>query len=258
MDRDSETIDVFAPDAREFVPHDPRAGALAADDGAGRGRGDDVALTDDVEDDGDDVVVLSWWQNPINAIALVVATALIGGMVGWLIADANSDRRGNDVDVGFLQDMRFHHEQAVTMSFIYLDHADVDPLLRVDARSIAFGQGIEIGRMIQILREMNQPEGADPDEPGTAMAWMGDGMAMNHDQMPGLATEDELNALRNAEGDDADELFVELMVAHHQGGLEMADYAAEHASSGEVRRFASSIAGSQRDEIIEMQNVIGG
>ena len=71
-------------------------------------------------DDDDDVVVLSWWQHPANVIALIVATALIAGMIGWLIVDANDDEGGNAVDVGFLQDMRIHHEQAVEMAFTYL------------------------------------------------------------------------------------------------------------------------------------------
>ena len=63
------------------------------------------------------------------------AVALIGGMVGWLIADASHDERGSDVDVGFLQDMRVHHEQAVQMAFTYLALADTDPGLQSVART---------------------------------------------------------------------------------------------------------------------------
>ena len=48
------------------------------------------------------------------------AIALIGGMLGWLIRDASADERGNAADVGFLHDMRAHHEQAVQMAYIFL------------------------------------------------------------------------------------------------------------------------------------------
>jgi uncharacterized protein (DUF305 family) len=51
-------------------------------------------------------------------------------------------------------------------------------------------------------------------------------------------------------------MFVELMVRHHEGGIEMADYAAANASVDEVRRMASAIAHSQRDEIIEIERLI--
>src|SRR5690606_30258415 len=84
----------------------------------------------------DDVVVLSWWQHPVNVITLVVATALIAGMVGWLVGDATNEVATSDADVGFLQDMRVHHEQAVEMSLTFLGLPDIDPNLVAEARGI--------------------------------------------------------------------------------------------------------------------------
>jgi len=212
--------------------------------GGGDGGGDD--------DDGgdDDVVVLSWWQHPANVIALVVATALIGGMIGWLIVDARDDDGGNAVDVGFLQDMRVHHEQAVEMAFTYLALADTDPSLQTVARSILFGQSIDIGRMIQLLRDMGAPEAAETDE---AMAWMG--MPTTHDQMPGMATREQLDELANASGVDADRLFVELMVAHHEGGVHMAEAAVGAGDNAEVEAMAESLIKGQQGEIAELQQL---
>jgi uncharacterized protein (DUF305 family) len=197
---------------------------------------------------GEDTVVLSWWQHPVNIIGLLVGIALIAGMVGWLIADASNDPGGSDVDVGFLQDMRIHHEQAVQMGFMYLALPDTSPGLREVARSIVFGQGIDIGRMIQLLRDMNAPEAAETDE---AMAWMG--MPTTHDQMPGMATEEQLDELGAARGAEADRLFVELMSAHHNGGIHMAQYAATEADRADVRTMAAAMADSQADEILELQ-----
>ncbi len=212
-------------------------------------------VTDDARpaevDDDDDIVVLSWWQHPVNVIALVVATLLIGGMVGWLVADTAADPGGSEVDVGFLHDMRVHHDQAVQMSWIFLTRPDTDPGLRTIARSIIVGQSQDTGRMIQLLRDMDAPEAPETDE---AMAWMG--MPTTHDAMPGMATEAELEALGRAGGADADQQFVDLMVRHHQGGVHMAEFAATEADNAAVRSMASSLVNSQTAEIEELQGRI--
>ena len=71
-----------------------------------------------------------------------------------------------------------------------------------------------------------------------------------------MATSDELAQLQAATGPAADQLFADLMVPHHQGGIHMAEYAAQHANESEVRRFAGQIAGNQQEEINEMQQLL--
>jgi len=208
----------------------------------------DGGSDDGGEDDESDVVVLSWWQNPINIITMLVGTALIAGMIGWLIADTAAEPDANDVDVGFLQDMRDHHDQAIQMSLIYLTRPDTAPGLRTVARNVLVGQAVDSGRMIQLLRDLDAPEAADSEE---AMAWMG--MPTPRDQMVGMAPEEQLEELGAASGADADRLFVELMSAHHQGGIHMAEFAATEAANEEVREMAASMADSQAEEIIELQ-----
>ncbi len=209
--------------------------------------GEEVVETADEVDD-DDVVVLSWWQHPVNVIALIVATALIAGMVTWLIIDANDGQQGSEVDVGFLQDMRIHHEQAVEMAFTYLELPDTDPALQTVARTILFGQSFDIGRMVQLLRAMEAPEAAETDE---AMAWMG--MPTTHETMPGMATEEQLDELAAASGAAADQLFVDLMVSHHLGGLHMSEFAAAEADNSQVRGLAQGFVDGQRGDIAELQ-----
>jgi uncharacterized protein (DUF305 family) len=235
---------------------------------------DDVDDTDDVSDDRvevsddrvdvgdgdvgdgdvgdpDDTIVLPWWQHPFNIAVFVVTAALLAGMVGWMIGDSGTDGDAGSVDVGFLQDMREHHEQAVEMSFLYLSLDGTDPGLRTVARSIVFGQGIEIGRMIQLLREFGESEVNEGD---TSMAWMGHPVPLG--EMPGMATDAELDQLGEASGAEADNLYVDLMVRHHEGGIEMAEYAAENASDDEVRAMAASIATGQREEITELERLV--
>jgi uncharacterized protein (DUF305 family) len=209
----------------------------------------DEPTRDDTIDD--DTIVLPWWQHPLNIVTSLVAVALMAGMIGWLVADANSGPDYGEVDVGFLQDMREHHEQAVAMSFLFLALDDTAPGLRTVARSIAFGQGIEIGRMIQLLRDFGEDE-ANLGE--TSMNWMG--MSADVGSMPGMASPAQLDQLANSSGSDADRLFVELMVAHHLGGVEMAAFAAERAENPEVRAMAASIVDSQQGEVNELERLV--
>lgn len=211
----------------------------------------DATSDPDDGDDGDDGAQ-PWWKRPINIVALVVTAALCAGMIGWSFGSSNQQRH-NQVDVGFLQDMRVHHEQATLMSYIYLSRPNIDPRIANVATGILQGQNIEIGRMVQQLRVMKEAEARDNTTP--AMLWMG--MSADQNQMPGMATEAQLSELSRSDGAEADELFVTMMNRHHEGGIEMADFAAANGANEEVRLMADSMAHSQRGEIIELTNLIG-
>jgi uncharacterized protein (DUF305 family) len=206
---------------------------------------------DDDGGDDDGPVVLPWWQHPVNIVTLLVTAALMAGMIGWMVGDTNSRIAHSQVDTGFLQDMREHHEQAVLMSFIYRTRPDVDPALNTIAREIVVGQSLEVGRMIQLLRDFGESE-VNPND--VSMLWMG--MSATPGQMPGMATDEELAQLGRLSGRDADELFVELMTAHHRGGIEMADYVTENGRNAEVVEMAAAMASGQRGEIAEMADIL--
>ena len=74
--------------------------------------------------------------------------------------------------------------------------------------------------------------------------------------MPGMATPAQVAALRELPAADAEIDFLRLMIAHHEGGVHMAEFAAEAADSTEVRAMADSIARSQREEIAELRGRI--
>ncbi|HEY5423120.1 MAG TPA: DUF305 domain-containing protein [Ilumatobacteraceae bacterium] len=206
----------------------------------------------DVDADGDDgVEVRPWWQSKLNIGVIVVALAVLCGGIGWLIGNNRATPDPNAVDIGFLQDMRTHHEQAVTMGLYYLSRPDTDPNLRVIAREIVFDQGIDIGRMIELLRLFGEHETNESD---TAMAWMNE--PTPSDRMPGMATEADLDKILADSGKAADEQFANLMIAHHQGGIHMAQYAAEHANVPEVRNIANSQITGQTGEINELKSLI--
>jgi uncharacterized protein (DUF305 family) len=194
-----------------------------------------------------------WWHSPWRLLVLGVALVFLGGAVGYALTTRSETTPGaGSVDVGFLQDMRYHHDQATQMSLTFLQKpaADQDPALRTIAAEILLEQQLEAGAMVQLLHEYGQPEA---NETGTGMAWMS--MPVPIAQMPGMATDDQIAQLRAATGRQADLLFCQLMIAHHQGGIHMAQYAAEHASEARVRQLASSMVKGQQDEIRELQQI---
>jgi uncharacterized protein (DUF305 family) len=135
---------------------------------------------------------------------------------------------------------------------VYRELADTDPDIEVIAGSIIMGQSQDVGRMVQMLRFFGEPEAAALDEP--RMGWMG--MSVPADEMPGLASEAELDELATSSGSAADALFAELMIAHHEGGIHMADEAALRADRADVRLLAERMATNQRGEILDLRDAL--
>lgn len=210
-------------------------------------------------------------EPPSRASRILVVTAaaivllLVGAAIGMLItlsqAGSTAPPDADSVDVGFSQDMRVHHMQAVTMAGIERDRT-TDPIMRGIAFDIESTQLTQLSEMAGWLTVWGQP---DLPPPGAAhMGWMSEGGKHHHSdgaggtttgpvqRMPGMATTEEINKLRKLSGKELDVLFLQLMLRHHQGGLEMAQYAAEHASEGYVSNLASKIVSSQQNEIALM------
>ena len=198
------------------------------------------------------IMVLPWWQNPLNFIALGLSMLILGAGIGYYFGDSAATPDQNKVDVGFLQDMRYHHDQAVQMAYYYRTSV-TDPLPRLNmiAEEILLSQQLENGRMVQLLRSFNAIEANDT---GTAMTWIGHAMPIN--EMDGLASQAELDSLAAATGDEASKIFATLMINHHKGGIAMANYAIEHASNKDVINMAKSMIKGQLAEVGELQAIL--
>jgi uncharacterized protein (DUF305 family) len=194
-----------------------------------------------------------WWHSPWRLLVLGAAVLFLGVAAGYALFNGGGRPSGSAVDIGFLQDMRAHHDQAVTMAYDYLEKpaADQSALLRSIAKTIISDQQYQSGYMAGLLIEMGQ---SPANESGQAMAWMDQPVPL--DRMPGMATADDLAQLVAATGPVADQLFVDLMVAHHEGGIHMAEYAAQHARRADVRNLAAGMATAQRGEIVDLQNAL--
>lgn len=167
----------------------------------------------------------------------------------------------NAVDIGFAQWMSVHHDQAIVMSQILLAHRH--SRLGELAALIQSSQLLETGRMqgwlaywqqslLPTSRRMDWLLGADASAMPQLQRYLVECRAADAG-MPGIASSDELNRLRELDGADADTLFLQLMIRHHEGALPMATFAARHAATSVVRDLAGLIVVEQTQEIARMQ-----
>ncbi|WP_194824676.1 DUF305 domain-containing protein [Nocardia sp. XZ_19_231] len=148
-------------------------------------------------------------------------------------------------ELGFVQDMTAHHQQALILTE-RLDPA-ADPTVRRLADQIADTQRVEIGTLLGWTQLIGAAPTAD-----VPMSWM----ARTHHHstagpttMPGMATTADLDALAAARAADAETLFLQLMYRHHAGGITMARAADTLLTSGPVKQAARAMAQSQSQEL---------
>lgn len=168
------------------------------------------------------------------------------------------------VDIGFAQAMSRHHQQAIGMAQLMLDGRPT-PLAAL-ARGIATSQLLELGEMRGWLRLWAQP--LLPATRGMNWMLLGDGppdpallqYLLDCQRAPtgmaGLATDAELAQLRVLEGRERDRHFLKLMLAHHEGGLPMARFAAAQAHQPVVRELAARIVLEQSEEVMRIQRTL--
>ncbi|HWJ63326.1 MAG TPA: DUF305 domain-containing protein [Acidimicrobiales bacterium] len=186
------------------------------------------------------------WLSTGQVIVLVAAVAFLVGAIAYVVGDKQGSADPlNDVDVGFMQDMGFHHDQAVQMSLLLLDKEGVDPDLKSFATEVVVGQRYEQGIFSSTLDRF----GHSSDVGDTVMGWMGEPQPT--DTMAGLATDEQMEELANAEGEDAEALWIALMSEHHLAGLHMADYAARHGKDRTTVNLAKAIVKNQRSEVLD-------
>lgn len=124
---------------------------------------------------------------------------------------------------------------------------DTGDAVQAAASEVLQTQAIEVGMMWAWLADWGQ----STSPPINVMAWMGmnDGAGMPTAMMPGLASDDEMRALSLADGMAQGKLWIELMRAHHVGGVDMATAAGDLVQTDKVRRLAAIQVDVQTFEI---------
>lgn len=195
----------------------------------------------------------------VGVLGAVVGAAICATVLSGSTQAASPTATPGPADVGFVQDMAVHHEQAVDMATLAGGRAG--PKIRSLAMAIQLSQARESGMMRGWLQLWGAPQ--LPSEP--AMSWMEHGAPDNHashrpaaraNPMPGMAARTELDRLGSVNGSEFDILFLQLMIRHHQGGVLMAEQAGPLLSVPAVRDFAGSVITVQTDEIVAMTTAL--
>jgi uncharacterized protein (DUF305 family) len=198
--------------------------------------------------DGASSSSVAWW------LTIGLALVFLVGAVGYVIGTRGDDDTTalSSTDVGFLVDMSEHHDQAVEMALLQLANGD-DPIARDFATEVLLVQRKELGIMETMLSLGGEsPPERDPQR--VSMAWMD--MATPASEMPGMATEAQMDELAAASGPESDRLFLELMRNHHAGGLHMAEWQAEYGSNPSVVALAERMARNQAIEVNEYTKLL--
>lgn len=187
------------------------------------------------------------WSDPLVVLASGIVLILMAAVGFWGGQWTARPPAEGSAEVGFARDMGLHHAQAVDMAQLLYDRTE-DPEMRQLALDILLTQQGQIGQMQGWLTVWGYPIART--EP--AMSWMG---MPTSGLMPGMATPEQLNQLRGLKGNEADGLFLQLMIAHHRGGVTMAEAAIKQAKEPDVRALAQSIRDAQTSEIALMQTL---
>jgi len=155
----------------------------------------------------------------------------------------------NMADVMFVQMMIPHHEGAIEMSDVLLAKSGVELEVVELAEQIKAAQGPEIEQMKQWLDDWGMPAMSD------SMDGMDHG-GMGGDGMAGM-TEKDMQELEDASGLEAGDLFLEQMIVHHEGAIEMAEDVLDDGEHPSVRELAENIIASQATEIELMRSMLG-
>lgn len=179
-------------------------------------------------------------------------------------ADDAADLYPTHEDYCYIEGMIPHHEQALELSELVLAATGVRERTRALAEFILTDQSAEIETMRawQEAWRRTVPSGGSSSHSGhgsaggaaDANAGIPTGCADHgdHAEMKGMATAEQLAVLEAAEGLDADRMFLELMVVHHEGALEMATQVVTAGSNAFARSSGKHVLVEQEREIAAM------
>ncbi|NKR59079.1 DUF305 domain-containing protein [Rhodococcus hoagii] len=182
----------------------------------------------------------------------------------------------NDADVEYVQMMIPHHEQAVEMAELVPSRTGNPDIIAL-ADQIEKAQGPEIEQMEGWLKAWGAPEPSKAEAPGATSDGMdhegmeGDGTSMPMQSMPmtsmnsmpgmeggghGMMSAEQMQALENAKDAEFDKMWLELMIAHHQGAVASSEQILQTGESEQVRQLAQQIVSSQQAEIAQMEALL--
>lgn len=179
-------------------------------------------------------------HNTVLVAVILVAVTSAGLAVVDSGGDQPNDTTDNDpsfnrADIMFMGMMIIHHDQAIEMAELATNRTTDDNVLAL-AQNISEAQREENKKMADWLRELGYNRPRD-----------------GH-RMAGMASEAEMDQLRNSTGEEFDQLFARLMIAHHRGGIQMAQSFADRGRNQDLIELQEQMIATQQQEIDLMQD----
>ena len=197
----------------------------------------------------------------------MMTSPMMSGQASAMMSAPAASADHNAADLSFAQQMIVHHQGAVEMADLAPTRA-ANQQVKDLAIKIKAAQAPEIEQMTGWLTLWGAAMSTSTSASTTSddgmdhggMSGMGKEGEMSTGAtgmaMPGMMSDAQMQELTAATGADFDRLFLELMIVHHQGAIEMADTQIAEGSNPAALALAESIKTSQTAEIAEMQQLL--
>ncbi|OIJ23721.1 DUF305 domain-containing protein [Nocardioides luteus] len=197
-------------------------------------------------------------------LAVLLTLSACGGSEEAAKPQEVSETEHNKADVTFATDMIQHHAQAMSMVDLTMDR-DLEPEVRELADAIQAAQGPEIETMSGWLQEwgeevpstMRDHVNGGHEGHGDEDSSMSDSMEGMDDDMPGMMSAEDMDDLENASDAEFSDLWLEMMIEHHQGAIEMSETEQDKGRFKPAVDLAATIIESQSSEIDTMEKLLG-
>ena len=189
------------------------------------------------------IVLLANLSNPINSAPVIIQPGLPGEASKIIDADIAikiADTSHTHDDVMFMQQMIPHHKQAIVLSNLAPERTNSAVILEL-AKKIETSQKDEIVFMQSWLEDRDENHKHS--------------MTNSHMQMMGMATPDQINELSKSEGVSFDELFLRLMITHHEGAIKMVDRLKDQPGSAYDQVLNDFVSDLDNDQSVEIERM---
>ena len=161
----------------------------------------------------------------------------------------------NEADIAFAQGMIPPPRQAVDMANLAADRAESDQVKQL-ATAIQQAQGPEIQQLQGFLAAWGAPESGGM--PNMSQEHNMPGMEQNGmSGMSGMMSDQQMQQLEQASGVEFDRMWLQMMIAHHEGAVQMAQTELRDGRNPEAKALAQTIIDAQQTEITQMQEMLG-
>jgi len=152
----------------------------------------------------------------------------------------------NDADVMFLQMMYPHHAQAVDMAKLVPSRSQNQQVITL-AQNIEKAQAPEMKQMTALLTSFGKPA-PSAEMSGHDMPGMGG--------MPGMMSAEQMNDLTGLSGKAFDQLWLQMMIDHHSGAVDMSNTELRDGTNADTKKLAQAIIANQQAEIAQMRGML--